>query len=123
MSSTESRFMRIKRYSEQEVGRLHDTERSSGSNWLITGAAVMDSLDLDKGAYWPKTMAIEDRDRSVASFMAHSCVRRAFAMLTDYGKTEAQAMHDADWVVWKEAPNPTTTKAESQLANLYRKSE
>ena len=88
---------------------------------MIAGARTLNAIDRDKGPYWPKTMEQEERNRSIESFLADRIVRKAFAKLDDGEKTEMAALHESDWLVFKSAPNPTESVAQSAMSALYKR--
>ena len=127
MNNTESRFMRIKRFSEEEVAMLHNAERDAGiawsenfdkperrgEGWRIVGAQKLGALEVGKPAFWNTKTPEDERARSIDAFVKSPPVRRAHAMLDDFKVTEIAAQHSADWVVWKLAPNIGTGMADA----------
>lgn len=126
MNTQESRFMRIRRFSEDEIASLHDVERTAdlkwrssedakvrGDGWLIAGAQKIVALEVGKEAFWNQRITEDDRSRAIDAFVKSNPVKRAFAMLTDKDKTEIECQHGADWVVWKLAPMIGTAVGES----------
>lgn len=128
MNSIENRLMRIKRFSQEQIGKLHDTERESGKDWLIAGTRFICHEDKMMGLYWESGKDFAEQAREVDLFINCHAVKKAFAkMLSSPDTTEMEDIHSADWSVWKEAPMPNTGKGssdnKSRLAALYSKAE
>lgn len=106
MNRHESRFMRIRRYTEQQIGELHDAERaaymdSNPDGWYIAGEKYMNKIDLLLPPFWEKKVTNEERDRAFRQFFEQKAVRHAFVMLNDFTKNEMEAQHEADWYLYK----------------------
>lgn len=119
MNATESRFCRIKRLSEEQIGHLHEVERvadvkwrdhpdgddvARGIGWNMRGLQVINSYERHLPPFWNPRLSASDQSRILAVFFDHPEVRRAFVMVDDFEKTEVEAMHAADWRVWKYGP-------------------
>lgn len=122
MNSQESRFLRIKRYSKEDLEFLQEREKAAGRDWLYSGVAVMEGLDLRYGAYWEKTRTEDERTIEVRNFLSNPVVRRAFKMLDDMNLSETAAQHKADWEVWHYAPMPSfgsKSSNQNKLSAIY----
>jgi len=130
MNSDEARFMRLKRYSQEQIGELHDIERvadqkwrdnfsegrraEAGEGWSCEGSRFMTRLDRILGPYWDSAKPQDEQAREVDFFINSHVVKRAFAKMNASEKTEMEAQHEADWLVWKDAPMPHLTKGSGQ---------
>lgn len=79
----------------------------------------MHRIDRDMPPFWDKNKTHEDRDRAINSFLNLPQVRRAFVMAHDMEKKEMDAMHEADWYVFKTTPALPQNSA-SPLEALYK---
>lgn len=134
MNERESRFMRVKRLSEEQVGVLHDAERAAeqrwqdhrddpskrGEGWLVVGTQKLIDLERTMPPFWDARKPEDERSRIVAVFLASPSVRRAFATLDEADKSELELTHAADWQVWKRAPLVGTTNGAEVLARDAR---
>jgi hypothetical protein len=119
MNSAESRFLRIRRLSEEDIASIHDAERKAdiawretvigsgnrGPGWRVAGLQKLATIELNLPPFWDARRPEEERVRTAKMFFAATPVRKAFVMLDDMGKTEVEAQHAADWIVWKQGPD------------------
>lgn len=131
MNEDEARFMRVKRFSEEDLSALHDVERVAdsrwsefrddnkkrGDGWIIAGAQKMVEIERGLPAFWNPRQPDPDRARTVDVFLHSPSVRRAFVALKDADKTDVEGMHAADWLVWKLAPAVGTVLGDSVRSN------
>lgn len=127
LNERESRFMRIKRYSEDDIAQLHHREITAGKNWLAVGVQFMGQLDSRLGSYWESGKAPEEIQREVSSFQSCPIVRREFAKLDATDLDEVPAVHLADWAIFRSAYTPNFGKGSGEnkrkLEALYAKAE
>ncbi len=127
MNERESRFMRLKRYAEDDIEALHHKEREAGKNWLEVGVRYMDQLDSRLGPYFDSGKLHDEQAREVAAFQSCPVVRRVFAQLDATDLDEIPAVHQADWKVWKQGYMPHLGKgngdSQRQLAAIYTKAK
>lgn len=123
MNERESRFLRIKRYSDDDIEQLHHKERNAGKDWLIAGVQAMNLLDARLGSYYEAGKPEEEKAREIAAFQACPVVRREFAKLDATELDELPALHLADWVIYKHGYTPNFGKGSGfnrdKLAALY----
>lgn len=142
MTSDEARFMLLKVMSEEEVVELHSRERAAGlrwkeasdaaakgdasawdkrgEGWASVGAVYLAVQQKVKPPFWDARTPEVERNRQVAAFFASAVVRRAFVLLRQLEKTEWEAQHDADWLVFKGAPDVgVSAKAAAHVAPPY----
>lgn len=127
INERESRFMRIKRYSEDDIEQLHHREREAGKNWLEKGIQFMGQLDSRLGSYWEGGKAPEEIQREVFQFQACPVVRREFAKLDATDLDEVPAVHLADWAVFRGGYTPNFGKGSganraklSEIPGMYK---
>lgn len=142
MNSIESRWMRIIRYSLDEVQELHQIERDAalrwdearklnapyseikkrqGIGWYEAGIRKMDALDLIYGPYWDPSKPKDSVNAEVAAFLAQSAVRMGFKKLEKPDTDEWQALHIADLFVHQHAVKPQFASAsKAKLGAIYK---
>lgn len=141
MNEKESRFLRLKRYSEDDIENLHNRERNAearwaefredrqkrGDGWFCEGIRFMTLLDIRLGSYWDQGKMDEEKAREIATFQACPVVRREFAKLDATDLDELPALHLADWAIFKGGYTPNFGKGsgenQKKLKVLYERAE
>ena len=126
-NEVEGRFMRIKRFSIEQVESLHNVEREAdllwtekyrdspseaGEGWLVEGNRFMDKIDRGLGAFWDANKLEADRAREIELFQADKIVRRAFAKL-DAAERYLPELHVQDFEVLRKSYCPNLSKGSS----------
>ena len=114
MTELTTRWLRMRRYSEAQIRKIHKLENDGWKSWKATmdsgglpevsaqnaAFALMAILDSNLGPYWPKATSNEHRQFQVERFE-----RRAWGMahriVNDPSKTEMEALHEADLIVYQ----------------------
>lgn len=113
VNERESRFMRIKRYSLDQLSALHASEKSAGKDWYFTGIRFMDALDAKMGPYFDEKKPEVEKSREIERFLTDPELKRAFARLNASQLDEVDAVHEADLYVHRYAYTPHLGKGKS----------
>ena len=131
MNATESRLLRIKRFSSEQVSELHDAERiadlkwrasdkweEKGDGWGAAGIRYMERIDRLLGQFWESGKEPGEQAREIAAFLDHPSVRRALAKFraSPEDEPEITAQHCLDWSVFKDGPAIHTAKGSGDNA-------
>ena len=125
MNVYENRFIRIRRFSEEQIGALHDCERAAGSDWPIKGVQKIVEIERGLPPFWDSGKEETEKAREIDQFLNCHAVKKAFAkMKASTEVSELVDVHSADWSVWKSAPMPYTAKGSGanrdKLSPLYK---
>ncbi len=118
-----SRWLRMRRYSATQIERIHDletrgyerwrkimdTKKMAGFLWEKWAYSYMRDLDLQLGPYWGAKTPADHKENENKRFMEQAW-RLAGSIIKDLKRSELDALHEADWVVYR-ARIPFRTKA------------